>query len=309
MKMTKKIMACVLTFVLGATIFTGCGKEALPEVSVEDYTVSIDAVSHARFYSHYEELMADGFKVIYADALDGSYMQTIQPIANPENLDWREVLIASGITNTEDFSMLLMSGAINWKEIALGEATFSYLDISAEGADYAMGIAYYPDAAYGVMVYGDMLEAELLQSVAALNLDANGFGIELGGRMPGLTFSDGGAGMQSHSVHYFETLEQVDSYLVSQATGVRAEDIQGTEETMTFAGLTMIVEGYGVNAKGKLSTSGNAKGMAYAEGIIELPGGGGFLLVSFSQRTTEGKVAEMTQHLTKLEKYFTVDVQ
>lgn len=309
MKMTKKIMACVLTFVLGATIFTGCGAKELPEVSVEDYMVSADAVSNVTFYGGYEELMADGFKVLYADALDGSYMQTIQPIANPENLDWREVLITSGITNTEDFSMLLMSGAINWKEIALGEATFTYLDISAEGADYAMGIAHYPDAAYGIMVYGDMLEAELLQSVEALTLDATGFGMELGGRIPCLTFSDGGASMQSHSIHYFETIEQVDSYLVSQATGIRAEDIQGTEETMTFADLTMNVEGYGVNAKGKLSTSGNAKGMAYAEGIIELPGGEGFLLVRFSQRTAEGKVAEMTQYLTALEKYFMVSVQ
>ncbi len=309
MKMTKKIIASVLTFVLVATIYTGCGAEELPEVSVEDYAVSADSVSNVTFRSDYGELAADGFKVLYADALDGSYMQTIQPIANPENLDWREVLITSGITNTEDFSMLLMSGAINWKEITVGEATFTYLDISAEGDDYAMGILHHPEAAYGVMLYGNMLENELLHNVEAINAGADGFSIELGGRIPYLTFSDGGAGMQSHSVHYFETLEQVDAYLVSQATGIRAEDIQGTEETLTFAGLTMNVEGYGVNAKGKLSTSGNAKNMAYAEGIIELPDGAGFLLVRFSQRTSEGKVTEMTQHLTKLEKYFTVDVQ
>lgn len=307
MKTVKKVISGVLTFVLAATICTGCGTEKLPEVSAEDYTVSADAVSNVFFRSDYEELITDGFQVLYADAADGSYMQTIKPIANPDKLDWKEVLINSGITNTEDFSMLLMSGAIDWKETAVGEATFTYLAISAEGADYAMGIAHHPNADYGIMIYGDMLEAELLQNIEAVTLDETGFSIELGGRIPYLTFP--GTYMQSHSVHYFETLKQLDSYLVSQATGIRAEDIQETEETMTFAGLTMSVEGYGVNAKGKLSTSGKAKGMAYAEGIIELPDGAGFLLIRCSQRTTEEQVAEMTQYLTRTEKYFTVNVQ
>lgn len=309
MKMRKKVVAAVLILVMGATIVTGCGTKELPEVSVEDYIIAADAVSNVTFYAGYEELGADGFKVIYADAADGSYMQTIQPIANPEKLDWREVLINSGITNTEDFSMLLMSGAIDWKEISLGEVVFTYLDISAEGDDYAMGIATCQGADYGVMVYGNMLEAELLEKVTALYMDAEGFGITPGGNIPMLTFSDGGMGMQSYSVCYFETMEQMDAYLIAGKTGIRTEDILKSGETMTFAGFTMQVESYSVNGKGKLSFSGNAGGRGYAEGIVALPEEKGFLLIRFSERITEEKVTQLTSYLSKTEKYFKTEEQ
>lgn len=307
----RRIIACALTLVMGAALFIGCGREELPQVSYEDYAVSAEAESEVSFYSTYADFEAGNFAFIYADALDESYLQTVQIIENPENpenLDWREVLINSGITNAEDFSMLLMSGAIDWKEVTLGEATFTFLAISAEGDDYAMGIAHHPDSAYGVMVYGDLLEEELLNNIEVLTVTADGFGLELGGKMPCMTFSDGGVNMQSYGVCWFETLDQIDAYLVAEGTGIRAADITESEESIIFAGLPMQVIGYGVNSKGNVFFSGSAKGMAYAEGIVEL-GTGGYLLVRFSQRTFEGKVSEMTQYLTGTEKYFVTQAQ
>lgn len=304
----RKMTALIALFALMGTLLAGCGREELPQVTCEDYAVAAEAVSGVSFYSTYADFDADSFEYIYADALDGSYLQTIKIIENPDNLDWREVLINSGITNAEDFSMLLMSGAIDWKEVKLGEATFVYLAVSAEGQDYAMGIAYHPQASHGVMVYGDLLEKELLYNIEALAVTAEGMEIELGGKIPYLTFSDGGGNMQSHSVCYFETGEQIDAYLVSEGTGIREADITGSDETMTFMGLSMQAEGYGIKDTNKLFFDGSAKGMVYAEGIAELENGG-YLLVRFSQRTMEGKVSDMTQYLTTTEKYFGVQAQ
>lgn len=301
------LLACVMAAGLTG-ILTGCGKNTdAGEDGATGYAVSEEAVSGVSFQAEYEDFLQEKNSLIYLDALDGSYMQSLAVKANPDAVDWKEILMNSGISNSEEFQMALGLELTDWQEAQFGGARLEYLTLPGDDC-YTIGILYHEEAEFGILLWGNYEEEILLKTAGNIKADAKGMSMELGGVMPRLTFSDGGLSASSYDVLFFETQGQLESYMQEHTKGAEKKDLL-KGQAMTFAGLEMTALGYRLDGEGKLVTAGGAQGMSHAEGIVILPEKKGCLLLRLSQKKASGELQDLIKEMAGMEKYFRLTAQ
>lgn len=291
----KRMGTILLMGTLLVSAVTGCGKE---EVTFVSEASDSDVI----FSVEYEKFLGEEFNLIFADAQDGSYMQSMELLERPSDWTWEEILIQCGNANVEEFVLAGIS-FYEWKTVQVGNGQMEYLAVEEGDTLYSVGVLASKDSHYGVMIYGNFGEEVLLETVKKITLTKTGFEFELCGLIQNVSFSNRGKSLESYKVQFFENEAQIKAYLNQIGTELTTKQIrEGREITLGERKGTAV--GYGLDAKGEMFFAGQGQGSVACFGLINLSQDKGVLLLEYTNRSREGKVEMLPECFDTLERFF-----
>ena len=291
----KKVVTGLLVGTLMLSALCACEKE---EVTL----VSETAESGQTFQVEYEQFLNEDFNLIFADAQDGSYMQSMEVLERPGDWSWQEVLIQCGNANVEEFVLAGMS-FYEWKTIELGNAQMEYLSVEEEQTVYSVGVLALQGANYGVMLYGNFGEEILLKTAQEIEMDENQFEFQFSGIIQNISLSNRGKSLESYKVQFFEKEAQVKAYLKQMESSITMKQLKEGRQ-ISVGESSAVAVGYGLDAEGKIFFAGQGQGMVTSLGLIELTNGKGFLLLEYTNRSREDKVETLPARFETLGRFF-----